>query len=801
MHRRPVVLISLTFLLGMVSYGLNEGLKPVTATAFFSGMALLFLFFKESVQKAYYMKLLLVYMTVFTFGLLLIHGSSVYEGNLQNHVNKVVEIEGRVLQVEEKEEGREYVIIRPASVFGSYDLKGKSKVLVRLYNSKDKIYKGKLVTVRGELMVPDGGRNPKCFDYKKYLKSRGIYYVMDVKGYNFSLLYEGDSLTGKERSFYYVLLNRVDKLKDDSLHELQKTLPKDQYALSRGMLYGDKNQMGEDLITLFQKNQTAHILAVSGLHVGILYGLLYGILSLLKRRNSVFLNGAMLFIIFIYLILSDFSPSSVRAFLMIFIHIFSRLFYFRFDLLSATLFSMAAVLIFRPFMIFNAGFQLSYMALVSISFFVPVIKEFIKIPAVSYFAPFIGVQAGLAPVICYHFNYISYFSILANIPSVFLTGIILPCLLIKMPLSYLPFDLLNRELSSVTGVLLDWLIKVNDFFYVEGKTYVLIKSPHVLFLIFIMALSFFVASEGFRIMVLRKNYKMILKVAAVTVVGFSLAAFSVENSFSKANIVFVDVGQGDCLCIRTDSNKILMIDSGGSESYDVGEKILFPFLLKNYGPYLDAVCITHLHQDHYGGFKSLSKEVKTGKLILYEGYKDREEEIIKETGMGKDKLLYVEDKDVVHLWDEVKLTVLNPVSWKGGERKESDENLMSLVVMVEIKGLKILMTGDIDEEGEKDIIKRNRERLACDILKVPHHGSKYSTCQEFLKATSPKVAVIQVGKNNFGHPSSQVIEKCLGEGIIVFRNDKNGAIAIGERRGKRGELWIKTMLSKDSTGN
>jgi competence protein ComEC len=129
--------------------------------------------------------------------------------------------------------------------------------------------------------------------------------------------------------------------------------------------------------------------------------------------------------------------------------------------------------------------------------------------------------------------------------------------------------------------------------------------------------------------------------------------------------------------------------------------------------------------------------------------------------------------------------------------EEADENKSSLLLKVHYEGLTVLMTGDIGVEGEDEILKQYRNTpnmLDIDILKAGHHGSRFSTGDSFLDAVSPAIAVFQVGKNNYGHPHPTVIEKCVKKGIMVYRNDLNGAIIFEEE----GETWrIKVLLPKN----
>ena len=133
----------------------------------------------------------------------------------------------------------------------------------------------------------------------------------------------------------------------------------------------------------------------------------------------------------------------------------------------------------------------------------------------------------------------------------------------------------------------------------------------------------------------------------------------------------------------------------------------------------------------------------------------------------------------------------------GASDDETDENLYSLIFKVYCDGFTVLVTGDITEEGEKALVERygGTGRLKADVLKVSHHGSRYSTCDEFLEAVDPEIAIIGVGRNNYGHPADEVIEKLRENDIIVYRTDLDGAIGI---RAEDGRIEVCTR-KREST--
>lgn len=222
--------------------------------------------------------------------------------------------------------------------------------------------------------------------------------------------------------------------------------------------------------------------------------------------------------------------------------------------------------------------------------------------------------------------------------------------------------------------------------------------------------------------------------------------------------------------------------------YSVGKQVLKPYLLKNGVRKLDGIFVTHLHTDHYRGAAELCGEGMADRLFLYEGNRIKEEKVLEETGLDAGQLTYLYGGQMVKLSEDVGVEVLWPdrrtePEYRKLAEDEEDENGSSLVLRVLVEEKTLLMTGDIDEECQEELAAVHGSRLESDIFKVPHHGSKYNYCQKLIDEVSPRYAVFQVGKNNFGHPDKGVVENYLGQGIIVYRNDKDGAVAFEFTKG------------------
>ena len=671
------------------------------------------------------------------------------------------------------------------------------KILVSIYKAEGLENYGDLVgrhiVIHGTFEIPSPARNPNCFDYRLYLKTRDIGMLFKTKAGDVRLVTNVNEFDRK----IYKILNGLSKAKCLFAEKLTLYVPEENAALIQGMLFGDTNGIDEDTLVAFQKNSTAHILSVSGLHIGIIYMFMN---MLARGRKSICFDLAMILFFLTYAALSSFSPSVLRAVFMITLHIMSKHLYKRYDLLSATAFTALVMLMSNPMMILNAGFQMSYLAMLSLSVFMPIVERTLKHKLFAAVSPVLAIQIGMAPLICYHFNYFSLGGFIANIPVIFISGFLIPIGICLMPLSLAPSGPLFGIGATALDLLCGIMVHINQGIYMDGGLSRNIVSPSLMLLILYYGSLFFLGSEGALILFERRKIRRIAVILLIIMVAAIGAGATSKEPLNGADLIFLDVGQGDCLFIEAPSGRTLLIDGGGSTDYDTGVKTLLPFLLKNGYDKVDMAIVTHLHQDHYGGVRSLSQEIEIGALCLYEGYRKQEEDIILESGFAAEDFVYLKQGDQIRFDEGVAVTILYP------ERKdkeyyerllqdEKNENDLSLIATVEYQGIKILMTGDMDTQGEKKLMRSiDPEALKCDILKIGHHGSKYSTGDEFLKYCDPKLAVFQVGKNNFGHPHGSVIEKCMKKDIMILRNDKHGAVGIGIEHGDEQQIWVQSML-------
>lgn len=624
------------------------------------------------------------------------------------------------------------------------------------------------ISLKEGLEYPTSATNPRSFDYKKYLFGKGITYV----GYGGRL-----NWISQDRPLIYMIKTEILKTRE---FFLSACFTRDESkALAKGILFGDTEDIAEDTYKVFRENGTAHILAVSGLHIGIIYQSYEAVRARIGRKRRC-IKGLFTVIFILFLLLYGtatlWSPSVTRAIFLVYLKIIGDKLDRRYDILSAVSVINLIMVLMRPYYVYSVSFQLSFLSAYGISVIIPRLRG--RIPNALCLP--LGLQFFLLPYMIREFNYFNISSVVINIIIVYLVSIYVPIgiiiYLVTVILMYaggldiihsLGFiELLGTPISSL-GMLIN---KLEEWFDIYGSLGITLTSPGLFTVVLLMLLVLFIFSETFLVLMERKDLKGIGLVLILIILTAGFFGISDRSPFDEASQIFIDVGQGDSLHLSWDEDRDILIDGGGRKDFSVGEKVLKPYLLRNGTRDLDLAITTHHHMDHYKGIEELNLCYPIKKIL--------------EQGIKGDIIRLSKDRYIKVLWP-LKENI-----------KSHDENYFSRVFMVYDKGIRTLVTGDITEEGENALIKeyKNTDELKCHILKVAHHGSRFSSCEDFLEITEPQVAVISVGRrNNYGHPSPEVIEKINDLGIIIYRTDLDGAVGIivGHR-----EFQVVTQLTK-----
>ena len=622
-----------------------------------------------------------------------------------------------------------------------------------------------------EIMPAD---DPGCFDYRLYMRSCGI--SASFRSYSFYVTGVHDSPPVRLKRYLYRSREVFLKCFDDETA-----------AFLRGVIFGDKSGIDEDTVREFNENSTGHLLAVSGLHVGFLYGLLR---ILTGRRTNGRVIALMIGVIIIYGEMTMWSSATVRAAIVISSSLLSRYFNRQFDLLTSVSLAAFIILAKEPYQLFNAGFQMSFLAMCGIAFFTKPLSAIVG----EALAVMLAVQAGTLPLTAYYYGMFDPLSALINVPVILLASVLVP-FSIMMLMTGMMFGTVPAAAAKLIGFISYAVIKTNHVLNFEGGfTFDVAGLRGAAVAAVYMAL-LGASSEWVRVNLLRGERKAVMKAAALMILPVIMLGSCLYDPFADDEIVFVAVGQGDCVHIRSDGHDVL-IDGGGSDSYNVGERILKPYLLREGAYKADMALVTHLHSDHFKGISELAKVYPVGAVGIPAEYRGSTETA---AGLSLDgeKIIYVMPGTKIDISDDVYIEPIWPADLPDEPIAADDPNEHNTVYMVHYNGIKVMVTGDLLEEDEKEMVRyyQGTDVLDCDVLKVAHHGSKTSSSEEFLDAVSPSAAVIQVGRNNFyGHPHKQTLERLEERGIKVLRTDIDGAVGLDIRHGR---IYIDLFHSEE----
>lgn len=561
----------------------------------------------------------------------------------------------------------------------------------------------------------------------------------------------------------------------------------------KAILTGEKDDIPDDSYELFTKAGVVHVLCISGLHMSILA--MYVSVFIEKRLGRSRRASAAVTILTIlsFLLFITPSPSSVRAAAMICTVMLGRICFRLSDWMNNI--DMAALLILgiQPLYLFHVGFQLSFITVIGICLGIGRMEKKKKKDAgrldwlkesllVSLYASLFSF-----PIVAYHFYSVSTVGILANLIIVPLSGLLLGFGMLSaiLGLFYLPAGVFAA--GSVYGILQIFegicaaLVKLPFAYTLIGR-----PSPLVIFLYY--ALLFWFMEFGGR----KGSWK-----AGIVLCGALFCAVFENPLFRRENTVaFLSVGQGDAAVISTYDGKTYLVDGGGVYGKELGEnvgkKVVLPYLESLGVSELEGAFLSHPDSDHMTGLLEVLKEISTKGLYLSDyPFSETEDTLLLKEIVEKNQIpLYT-----VKAGDgsaEGEFQCLYPL--EGVTFRDGDDNHGSMVLKYGYGGTELLFTGDISAEDERLLLEQETD-ISADILKVAHHGSKYSSDGDFLEAVSSRAAVISCGTGNrYGHPHAEALERLQAAEAEIYRTDTEGAILVKLKQD--GTFAIETMTER-----
>ncbi|MBQ3515097.1 MAG: ComEC/Rec2 family competence protein [Lachnospiraceae bacterium] len=773
MKKRPLAYIAIFIVLG----------EALGLMAFWQGLLLciLFLMFAGWKEKSRF--------ALFLFGIIFLfyaQGVNAKKSLLQEKERDgtLVTITGTVTESFEGE--NPYFYLKTEEI-------GDKVIQVKVLKSTVSVEKGDKVKVQGELSCFSEPTNPGEFHVSYYYHSIGISY---------QCISNQVTILKENQNLFYQLSKNGSRMLKEFYFQFMKA---ENAGILTGILLGDKTGLSEEDKIRYQEAGISHILAISGLHMGCIGMSLFRFLR--KRRVSYFSSAFLaILILLLYTFMVGNSVSMERAFLMLFIVLIGEVMGRKSDLLTTLSLVAAIVVVKQPFVLLHSTFYLSFLAVYSLAVFPGWIEKVWKGKSVwkQYFMSGFCVQLGLFPVFAESNHYLVTYSFLTNFLVLFFFSYFLTASILISILSFV--------LPKTAGFLLNFIE-----IYLEGVRFITkinqmlpcykIRIPHnpwwwyAIYYVLIV-LSFYILGKSSENMVNERcskdrkrkvwdGYKELkqngliksVKVSFCTlfrekkscfyVLCFWLLFFFGMYGFhhqGKLHVAVLDVGQGDGILLKQEGGINLLIDGGSSSKKQLGKYILVP-AMDYYGiEQIDYAFVSHLDADHISGVVELLEMGKIKKVVIsaYTAENDLKDSELMQYLNDENTMIVTEGMELYQ--KDLKIKILSPEN--DGTYENANES--SMVMELSYHGKTMLFTGDIGEDTEAALLEKVSKEI--DFLKVPHHGSKYSTSEPFLDRIKPTNAVISCGNNHYGHPSEEVLERLIKRGIRIHNTKEEGAM-------------------------
>ena len=638
--------------------------------------------------------------------------------------------------------------------------------------------------IRGtfQLRRPGAFFTPGAFDYPGYLATQGIF----LEGWSREPV---EVIPGSRGSPW---LTGIFRLRARLLTRLDGALPPLQAGLLKALVLGDRSGLTPEMNQAFLASGTYHILAISGLNVSLLAGALFGLLRVLRAspRVAALLAAAL---VTGYAGLAGAGASVVRAAVMADAFLLAVVLDRRADLLNSLALSALLLLWWNPRYLADVGFQLTFLATLGIVLVVPrcdralgSLPRWLRWPLASVTMT-LAASLMTLPILAQAFNRVAPVGILANLPIVPLSGLITGCgTAASAALAAVPGGV--PELNRGCGWLAEVLFATARWFAALPWSTVTVYTPTAGMLAAYYAA---VACGLVALLGRRRRWRLALAGAGCA----CLLALAVQLAVrlegprdpGRIRLTMLDVGQAEAILVELPGHHRILVDAGGVSpgGFDLGARVVTPFLLHEWIGALDALVLTHPEADHIAGAVSILRSFPVAEVWSGDAPETSVDFLWVQEVLRRQRIPHriVSWASPSVRWGEAAVEVLHPrprrpmpppLAAGGSERS----NEASVVLGISLGGQTALLTGDIGRLGEETLVARGRS-LRAQVLKVAHHGSRTSSSPAFLDAVRPEVALVSAGRHNrFRHPHPEVVARLQDRGAQLLRTDLDGAITL-----------------------
>lgn len=734
-----------------------------------------------------------------------------------NHISRYtdsgpVEISGRVTESPEIRNNRLSFELSAQTIrIDGKIIPVSGKVNVRVFKNIPDISTGDTVFFKSGIRSVRNFNNPGGFDYKRHMAFKGIYGTSYVAGDEIRI----------ERNEEDMNRGRViENVRKNFSLLIENSTPSGEAGVLKALLIGDQNSISPEVRQAFNRTGTSHVLAISGLHIGIVatvsFLLFKKILSFfnLFLRNAWTRKGAAILSIIpvlIYGLLAGMSPSTQRAVIMVSVFLTSFLIEKEHDVLNTLAVAAMLIIAVHPPSLFLISFQLSFL---SVLFVILGLEQTLyrknkqtdpdegwrlrmqKKTAAFFLVSFFAV-IGTFPVVMYYFNQVSLVGLAANCIVVPLTGfaVVSSGLLsfFVYPVSSLVSVWLIKASSVILGISLEFIKYFAKLPFAAVKT----VTPS-----FFEIAWYYLLLGTFFLILKRKNRKIgkeregnvfepikqrapFIILVLLIIAGYADIWYWLDKRFLQKDlkVSVIDVGQGTSVLLELPGGYNVLVDGGGfsdNSLFDVGEKITAPFLWRKKIKSVETLVLSHPNSDHLNGLLYIAENFNVkdiwsnGETDYNLGYR-RLLEIIKEKNIKMEDFNEIKRDRMIN---GTFFQILYPESdFKEKKEKWREGDNSSLVLKTVFRSKSFLFTGDIKEKGESDLLRLSGNHLKSTVLIVPHHGSRSSSSDKFIDMIDPEIAVIPVGwKNRYRFPHPEVLNRYKERRCRILRTDENGAI-------------------------
>ena len=664
------------------------------------------------------------------------------------------------------------------------------RVRMTVWDQVEGIYEGDRIVCLAKLREIRNFNNPGGFDYKQHMLFQHIVASASVSSKTFV-----KNLGAAEANPFWKQLLRC---RNAVFFLLEQAPAGASRGLVKALVMGDRSEISSDVRDMFCRMGVSHVLAISGLHMGMLATMTFFLFRWLLSFSERLLTGgwsiriaAMLCVvpILVYGALAGRTPATERAVIMVVLFLFAIVLAKETDAINTLASAATVILMASPCALFDISFQLSFSAVLSILYihqrgyaiFLPntsPLAPFLKRP-VQFLVVSLAAMLGTLPLTLLYFNQMSFIGLAGNCIMVPLVGFgAVPVGLIAVFI--LPFTesgalwILERtiQLLDLCFMLVEPLERVA---WVSART----VTPTIL------EIGLYYGAMWSFLNLRRSRAAKVLLLVVVCVSAVDGAYWLQRRFFHQdLRITYLDVGQGNAALIELPGGECMLVDGGGSfkNRFDVGRNIVAPFLWSKKIGRIDTLVLSHPHPDHLNGLLFIAHHFHVREVWMNEDTVNNAmfyafKKTLTEKGIKKVTLDASAEPRTI---GGVRCDILYPPKGFLAQRalkRWRTTNNNSLVLKVSKGGVSFLFPDDIEKEAEKELVATAKDRLRSHVLLAPHHGSKTSSTLAFLKTVNPEIAVASAGwKNRFGLPHKKVLRRYEALGCRVYRTDTHGAV-------------------------